>query len=105
MNPVKAVLDPFILQPERAFMVAGLFLLARYLLGTRPAYRKPSIGIPLFVGACAWCVFGVFEISALLLGPGLGVDYLLNGPLILIITLLVTLLVSVQVIKPDRDLS
>ncbi len=99
MDLFSAIIKPLVWQPERAFFIATIFL---SLLVVAAIIRRDKTSFsltPLLVATGSWLLFGIGELYARKHGWNIRVDLLLTGPLLIVITIVVTVLTVWRGIK------
>jgi hypothetical protein len=80
-------IEPFIMHPERAWLVAGLFGLLFVVSWAGARRFRLKYHVVMLLAVLAWSAFGVMEQQATVHGWNIRVDLLVSAPVILILTI------------------
>ena len=78
-----APIQPFVLHPERAWLVAALFAILFAASLARSGTFKPLRHLVILLAVMSWVLFGLIEVMAQARGWDIRVDILVSWPVVL----------------------
>lgn len=81
-----ALIEPIVLHPERAFMVAAMFAILFVVSLVRTGTFKPR-HLVMLLAVLAWVLFGLNEVQAQAKGWNIRVDLLVSCPVVLAVSI------------------